>query len=57
MFNTDGGSTVDSQAVEFGGKVTKPEDPTKEDHILQVGSKMQILQLNLTSKKKLLLQI
>ncbi|HHX00025.1 MAG TPA: hypothetical protein GX740_01800, partial [Acholeplasmataceae bacterium] len=33
MFNTDGGSTVDSQAVEFGGKVTKPEDPTKEDHI------------------------
>ena len=29
-FDTDGGSTVASQSVANGGKVTKPEDPTKE---------------------------
>ena len=29
-FDTDGGSTVASQSVEEGGKVTRPADPTKD---------------------------
>ena len=28
-FDTDGGSDVDSQTIAYGGKVTKPADPTK----------------------------
>ena len=31
-FNTDGGSSVESQQVPHGYKVTKPVDPTKEGH-------------------------
>lgn len=31
-FNSNGGSAVSSQTVESGGKVTEPEDPTKEDY-------------------------
>ncbi len=33
-FNTDGGSSVDSQTVTYGGKATRPStDPTKEGYI------------------------
>ena len=33
VFDTDGGSQVESQVVKHGEKVSKPEDPTKEWHI------------------------
>ena len=34
VFNTDGGSSVDSQTVIYGGKATRPStDPTKEGYI------------------------
>lgn len=31
-FNSNGGSSIPSQSVEEGGKVTRPSDPTKEDY-------------------------
>jgi len=31
-FDSNGGSPVESQTVDFGGKLTKPADPTKEGH-------------------------
>ena len=31
-FDTDGGSEVEDQTVNYGGKVTKPEDPTKDGY-------------------------
>lgn len=31
-FDSDGGTSIDSQTVEEGGKVTKPTDPTKADN-------------------------
>ena len=32
-FDSDGGSTVKSQEVSVGGKVTKPDDPTKKEYV------------------------
>lgn len=31
-FNSDGGSAVEAQEIDKGGKATKPNNPTKEDH-------------------------
>jgi uncharacterized repeat protein (TIGR02543 family) len=31
MFNTNGGIDIDNQIVKYGGKATKPSDPTKGD--------------------------
>ena len=36
-FNSEGGSSVDSQTIEEGKKVTKPKDPTKADHKFLAG--------------------
>lgn len=33
QFNTDGGSLIDVQYVEKGGKATKPKDPTRSDAV------------------------
>ena len=33
MFNSHGGSEVESQSVESGQTVTEPEDPTKEGYV------------------------
>ena len=33
MFNTDGGTYVETQIINEGTKVTKPADPTREGYI------------------------
>ncbi len=32
QFNTNGGSAVANQTIKRGGKITKPENPTKEEY-------------------------
>ena len=34
-FDSDGGSAVAPQTVEYGGKATKPADPTKQGHVFK----------------------
>ena len=35
-FDSDGGSKVKGQVIESGKTATKPENPTKEDHDIEV---------------------